>query len=65
VKMLLGQADIEPDEPGESALTPLCCAAQSGCEGVARILLGRGDVSPDGPDDGGRTPLWWAACNGR
>ena len=47
VKILLEQADINPDQADtEYDQTPLSCAAENGHEGVVRMLLEREDVNP-------------------
>ena len=64
MKVLLTRGDVDPNEPGWSGLTPLCCAAADGHEGVVETLLGWADVDPDKPDDNGRSPVWWAVTRG-
>ena len=66
VKILLEQADINPDQADtEYDQTPLSCAAENGHEGVVRMLLEREDVNPNqAGTEYGQTPLSWAAERG-
>jgi len=64
VRILLGQAAIDPDKPGNDNRTPLLRAACGGHVEVVKLLLGQEDVNPDKPDWLGRTPLSYAAREG-
>ena len=64
VKMLLGRAEVNPDQPDEGGRTPLIYATKEGHGEVVKMLLGRGEVNPDHPDEGGRTPLMYAVMEG-
>jgi len=64
VKILLRQAEVNPDKPDNYGNTPLRQAACRGYEGVVKVLLERGDVDPERPDYGGLTPLQSAAQHG-
>ena len=64
VKILLGQEEVNPDEPDSYGQTPLSVAAEGGHEGVVKILLGRDEVNSDKLENGGWTPLSLAAVNG-
>ena len=64
VKILLRQADINPDKADNHGNTPLLNAARCSHKGVAKALLERDDVNPDKPDNYGYTPLSLAAEEG-
>ena len=65
MRILLDQADINPDLADKNGRTPLSWTAQHGYEAVVRLLLNRADVNPNLADDEyGQTPLSWAADHG-
>ncbi|KAF5624652.1 ankyrin repeat-containing protein [Fusarium tjaetaba] len=49
---------------GKGGWTPLCSAAEAGCELVAKLLLDTGKVDPNAQDDLNETPLSKAARRG-
>jgi len=64
VKILLRQAEVNPDKADNEGNTPLMRAAWCGHEGVVKVLLERSDVDPEQLDYGGLTPLQRAAGDG-
>ena len=61
VKILLGQEEINPDNPDNNGWKPLLYAALNGHEGVVKILLGRQELNPDKPDNHGQIALMYPA----
>ena len=64
VKILLSQAEVNPDKADNYGITPLMHAAWGGYEGVVKVLLERSDVNPEKPGGEGKTPLQIAAQRG-
>jgi len=64
VKILLQQADVNPDKADNYGYTPLIQAAWDGHEGVVKVLLEWGDVDPDKQDNRGYTALLRATRHG-
>ena len=64
VKILLRQAEVNPEKANIYGDTPLMHAAWGGYEGVVKVLLERSDVNPEKPGGEGKTPLQIAAQRG-
>ncbi|KAL9607938.1 MAG: hypothetical protein Q9167_007199 [Letrouitia subvulpina] len=64
VRLLLENANVDPDSKDIDSRTPLSWAAENGYEAVVRLLLENANVDSDSKDNDDRTPLSWAASNG-